>query len=151
MKSTVVISLLVLAVIGSLVYMSMSKKSSDSAMEATKQEAMVKEDSATKGDAMTAENTITVEGSDFKFNPATITVKKGETVKITLKNTDASDEFEIKHDFVIDELDVQSPEIGEGETTTFEFVADQAGTFEYYCSIGEHRAMGMFGTLTVEE
>ena len=32
-----------------------------------------------------------------------------------------------------------------------EFTADKAGSFEYYCSVGEHKAMGMVGTLKVEE
>ena len=31
-----------------------------------------------------------------------------------------------------------------------EFVASIAGTFEYYCSVGEHRAKGMKGNLIVE-
>jgi nitrite reductase (NO-forming) len=37
-----------------------------------------------------------------------------------------------------------------GETTSVEFVADKTGTFEYYCSVGAHRAMGMTGSLVVE-
>jgi plastocyanin len=29
-------------------------------------------------------------------------------------------------------------------------VADKKGTFEYYCSVGQHRALGMKGKLVVE-
>ncbi len=88
---------------------------------------------------------ITVEGFEFKFAPATLTFKKGETVKLTLKNTG-----KMPHDFVIDELGVKTKVINGGETDTVEFTPDKAGSFEYYCSVGKHRAMGMKGTVTVE-
>jgi uncharacterized cupredoxin-like copper-binding protein len=31
-----------------------------------------------------------------------------------------------------------------------QFVADKTGTFEFYCSVGNHRQMGMVGTLVVQ-
>lgn len=34
--------------------------------------------------------------------------------------------------------------------TSVTFVADTLGTFEYYCSVGNHRAQGMVGNLVVE-
>ena len=36
-----------------------------------------------------------------------------------------------------------------GEEQTITFVADKTGGFEFYCSVGNHRAMGMVGTLIV--
>ena len=86
----------------------------------------------------------TVTGSAFKFAPATLTVNKGDTVRITFKNTGGT------HDFVIDELGVKTQVINTGQEEVVEFVADTAGTFEYYCSVGNHRQMGMVGTLTVK-
>ncbi|MBI2031922.1 MAG: cupredoxin domain-containing protein [Candidatus Levybacteria bacterium] len=88
---------------------------------------------------------ITVVGSPFKFDLKTITVKKGQKVKILFKNAQGN------HDFVIDEFDVKTQVLNAGEEEAVEFTADQAGTFKYYCSVGNHRAMGMEGTLTVEE
>jgi hypothetical protein len=41
-------------------------------------------------------------------------------------------------------------QVGAGASDVVEFTADKAGTFEYYCSVGNHRAMGMKGTLTVK-
>ncbi|MDO8658241.1 MAG: plastocyanin/azurin family copper-binding protein [Candidatus Levybacteria bacterium] len=40
-----------------------------------------------------------------------------------------------------------------GQTDTVEFTADTAGTFEYYCSVGNgyHKEQGMVGTLVIEE
>jgi len=87
---------------------------------------------------------ITVTGANFKFNPATITVKKGEKVRLTFKSEGGL------HDFVIDELNVQTKMIDTGLSDTVEFVADEAGTYEYYCSVGNHKQMGMVGKLIVQ-
>jgi plastocyanin len=86
----------------------------------------------------------TVDGKNFAFTPALVSVKKGDTVRIKFVNSQGF------HDFVIDEFKVATPQIKEGEAVV-EFVADKAGSFEYYCSVGSHRAMGMKGTLTVTE
>ena len=55
------------------------------------------------------------------------------------------------HDFVIDELGVKSSVAKSGHSTSVEFVADKVGSFEFYCSVGQHRTNGMVGTLTVTE
>ena len=87
----------------------------------------------------------TVTGSSFKFSPNTITVKKGDTVRVNFKSSGGT-----LHNFVIDEFDVATSQLGDEETEEVEFVADKSGTFEYYCSMGNHRAMGMVGKLVVE-
>ena len=87
----------------------------------------------------------TVEGKNFSFAPSSMQVKKGDTVRVTFKNVGGF------HDFVIDELSVATKQINTDESTTVEFVADKAGSFEYYCSVGNHRERGMVGTLTVSE
>lgn len=88
--------------------------------------------------------TFTVDGSNFKFVPNQIKVKKGDTVKIIFKNTGGF------HDLKIDEFNVGTKQLQDGAQETVQFVADKAGTFEYYCSVGQHRQMGMKGTLIVE-
>lgn len=85
-----------------------------------------------------------VTGQDFAFAPTTMTVDRGNTARITFRNTDGT------HDFKIDEFGVATKKLGAGESETIEFVADKVGTFEYYCSVGQHRAMGMKGTLIVK-
>ena len=87
---------------------------------------------------------LTVEGSNFKFVPAQLKVKKGDGVRITFKNAGGT------HDFVIDEFDVMTNQIGDGEEEEVEFIADKTGTFEYYCSVNGHRQLGMVGKLIVE-
>lgn len=85
-----------------------------------------------------------VTGSPFKFEPSTLKVNKGDTVKITFTNSAGT------HDFTIDALKVKTKTLAAGESEVVEFTADKVGTYEYYCSVGNHRAMGMKGTLTVE-
>lgn len=86
-----------------------------------------------------------VDGSNFEFSVKEIKVKKGDTVRIVFSVADGF------HDWVIDEFEAKTAQLKTGESETIEFVADETGTFEYYCSVGEHRAMGMVGKLIVEE
>ena len=57
----------------------------------------------------------------------------------------------MKHDWKVDEFAVATKILSVGEEETIEFVASKAGTFEYYCSVGSHRANGMKGSLTITE
>ncbi len=86
----------------------------------------------------------TVTGKNFSFLPATMSVKKGDRVRITFVNESGT------HDLVVDGYNARTNIIQGGAKETIEFVADKAGTFEYYCSVGKHREMGMKGTLTVQ-
>lgn len=86
----------------------------------------------------------TVTGKNFAFAPAAMTVNKGDRVRITFVNDSGT------HDLVIDEFNARTKIIQGGAQETIEFVADKTGSFEYYCSVGQHREMGMKGTLTVK-
>ena len=88
---------------------------------------------------------VVVEGTEFKFIPATLTLKKGEKVRLVFKNIG-----KMTHDWVVDELGVRTKVISGGDEDVVEFTPEQTGTFEYYCSVGKHREMGMKGALTVE-
>ena len=101
----------------------------------------------TQGDAMPQTEgkrvTFQVDGSSFKFSPSTISVNEGDTVTIKFVNTGGL------HDFVIDEFGVKTKQLANGVSEEITFVANKKGTFEYYCSVGNHRQMGMVGTFTV--
>jgi len=87
-------------------------------------------------------------GENFKFtmdgvdNP-TLRVNRGDRVRIEFTSVSGF------HDFVIDEFGA-TERVQEGESTFVEFIADQEGTFDYYCSVGSHRANGMEGLFIVE-
>jgi plastocyanin len=94
--------------------------------------------------AMSQAKEFIVTGTAFKFSPAEIKVKKGDKVKIIFRNNGGT------HDWVLDEFNVRTKQLQTGQTETVEFTADKTGTFEYYCSVGTHRQMGMKGKLIVE-
>lgn len=85
----------------------------------------------------------TIVASNYKFTPNEIKVKKGDKVKITLTSTGI-------HDLAIGGYNLQTKVLNNGETDSIEFTADKAGTFELWCTVGNHKAMGMVGTLVVE-
>ncbi len=85
-----------------------------------------------------------VDGGNYFYKPTSLIVKKGDTVRIIFKNTGGF------HDLKIDEFAVATKKLASGAEETIEFVADKAGSFEYYCSVGTHRQMGMKGTLIVQ-
>lgn len=96
-------------------------------------------------DTATDVKTIDIEAGSFYYKPNVLTVKKGQKVKIVIHSVS------MMHDFNIDELGVKSAIVKNGDTGTVEFTPEKAGTFEYYCSVGQHRANGQVGKITVEE
>lgn len=101
-------------------------------------------DSASTGAEQSGVKEFTVTGSPFKFEPAQMSVNKGDKVKITFVNSNGM------HNFVLDEFKVETKVLQAEQKETLEFTADKIGTFEYYCSVGNHKAMGMKGTFTVQ-
>ena len=84
-----------------------------------------------------------IDGKYFpKFSPKEITVNKGDKVRIKITNTKGT------HDFKIDEFNVYT-ETPLNQEMTVEFIADKAGSFEYYCTKPGHRQNGHWGTLKV--
>lgn len=73
-----------------------------------------------------------VEGNAKIWSPASLTIPKGQTVTLKLKNmTDA------EHGFSIDELNVKEVIPG-GGSKEITITADSAGTLRYYCHL--HKA-----------
>jgi len=80
----------------------------------------------------------------FEFQPSTITVKQGDTVKLRITSSD------VTHGFAINEFGVNKM-IEPGQTANIEFVADKKGTFQFYCSVFCGNGHGtMEGRLIVE-
>lgn len=87
----------------------------------------------------------TITARQFQFNPSTITVNKGDRVKLTVTSEDVTHGFSISEYNINKVLQPNTPVI-------VEFTADQAGTFTMFCSVtcGSGHS-GMRGTLVVEE
>lgn len=88
--------------------------------------------------------TFNVSMANFSFDVKEMKVKKGDTVTVNVKNNEGF------HDWVIDDFNTRTKQLKAGESATVTFVADKTGTFEYYCSVGQHRKFGMVGKLIVE-
>ena len=110
---------------------------------------------------------ITLEAGDFVYNVPSITVRAGEPVLLTIKNTG-----ELEHDFVIEKINVETKVVQDGgskehhahgleanydlhistqvgQTSVIEFTAAEPGTYQFFCSVQGHREAGMLGELTV--
>ena len=85
-----------------------------------------------------------ISGTQYAFRPAEITVDRNDLVKITFSAED------IAHSFTIDAYRI-SKRAGAGQSVTFEFRADQPGTFDYYCNLSiDAKCKTMRGRLTVK-
>ncbi len=87
---------------------------------------------------------INMTAKDWAFDPGTITVHKGDTVKLHITSLD------VTHGFALPDYGINE-QIVPGQTTDITFVADHSGTFGFRCSVmcGEgHRQMT--GTLVVQ-
>ena len=79
----------------------------------------------------------TIVGKDFRYSPERIEVTQDDLVKLTVRSED------VAHSFSIDEYRI-AKRIPAGGSTTFEFRADRAGTFRFYCNLtseGGHSQM----------
>ena len=87
----------------------------------------------------------TVVARDGQFEPGQIEVVRDELVTIQLRSIGTA------YSFAIDAYRVMK-RAGSGETVTFQFRADRAGKFTYYCSLSsEPQCRDMKGTLVVAE
>jgi heme/copper-type cytochrome/quinol oxidase subunit 2 len=87
---------------------------------------------------------ITITGDQFAFSPARIEVQKDDLVQIRFTARD------IAHSFTIDVPYRISKRAGVGQSVVFEFRADEAGRFPFYCNLTQdERCKQMKGELVV--
>jgi heme/copper-type cytochrome/quinol oxidase subunit 2 len=92
-----------------------------------------------------ARREIHVSARRYAFTPDRIEVDQDDLLKITFTAED------IPHSFTIDAYRI-AKRAGAGQTVTFEFRADQAGTFPFYCNLAlDEGCREMRGELVVRE
>jgi cytochrome c oxidase subunit 2 len=64
----------------------------------------------------------------WEFEPSTITVNKGDTVRLIITSTD------VTHGIIIPQFGVNLV-LDPGQTETVEFVADKIGKHPFYCNV----------------
>ena len=86
----------------------------------------------------------TISGRDHRYSPAPHRSEQDDLVKITFTAADMPHSFNSEHYRI-------AKRAGAGQTVTFEFRADQAGSFEFYCNLKQdERCRDMKGTLVVK-
>jgi uncharacterized cupredoxin-like copper-binding protein len=104
---------------------------------------------------VTPDDSFVVLAWEWQFQPSVIGLAPGERVQITFENTG-----EIIHNMRIFDLDTEVIESGEdgelfveaepGEEAMLEFVAPAGEhVYEFYCTVPDHRDLGMEGTIVV--
>ncbi len=85
----------------------------------------------------------TMTAKQWAFEPSTITVNKGDRVRLVVTSID------VAHGFGLPDFGVDA-RLEPGTATTVEFTASRAGTFTFFCSVvcGAGHS-GMKGTLVV--
>lgn len=91
------------------------------------------------------EQVITLTAKDFQFSAPEIRVKQHQKVKMVITNEGGF------HDFIIDELRVNTGIIPAGGSKEVVIPTEVAGEFAFYCSVSNHRSRGMQGKLIIEE
>lgn len=109
--------------------------SDDEALEETEEEDTTDEDVTE----------VVVEGKNFSFSPSTLTFSPGEKVRLTFKSVGGT------HDFMVEGQDIATEMVDTGQEAVVEFTAPtEPGEYTFYCSVANHRSLGMEGVMIVE-
>jgi heme/copper-type cytochrome/quinol oxidase subunit 2 len=88
----------------------------------------------------------TINAKKYDYAPPRLEVTQDDLVKVTIR-VPGND---IPHSFTIDGYRI-AKRVGVGQTVTFEFRADQPGTFPIYCNLRQdEKCREMKGTLVVK-
>lgn len=89
---------------------------------------------------------ITVQGTDYKFDAADVTVKANQPVQIAFRNTSGQ-----VHDWTVQGLDQNVVALAQpGQTANVQFTPTKTGTFKVVCAQPGHEQLGMVGQLIVQ-
>lgn len=87
---------------------------------------------------------VTAQEYSFSFSPKEVSLSAGQKVRITFVNNG-----QMEHDFVFDELSLRTKVLGPGETGVLEFTIPKNSSLTYYCSVANHRSLGMEGSIRI--
>ncbi len=133
MQKTVIITIVGILIVVGTVMLGNDKPNQDKTKQTTQRQSSVA--GPVKEFTMTAKQ--------WEFSPETITVDKGDTVRLNVTSVD------VEHGIAIPDFNV-SENLRPGRTVVIEFVADKVGQFSFFCNVYcgvDHGAMR--GTLVV--
>jgi plastocyanin len=98
---------------------------------------------------------VELDGINYEFanedgkNPD-IHVDEGDTVRITLTSQSGVHDWTLVYvENGSEQVWAKTPLVSTGQSASVEFVANRTGTFDYFCSVGSHRARGMKGKFII--
>ncbi|HEY7822530.1 MAG TPA: cupredoxin domain-containing protein [Acidimicrobiia bacterium] len=100
-------------------------------------------DRQTTGDGIEGASKQAVTATEFAFSPDELSATVGEPVNLRLVNAG-----DLPHDLVIPDLDIRLA-AGPGQQATIGIEVDEAGSYQFVCSLPGHADAGMTGLLTV--
>lgn len=89
--------------------------------------------------------TVTVTAKEFAFQPATISAKPGQTLRIKLVN-----EGKVSHNLHIAGSDAKTETIQAGNSDTIEFTVPEKGETRFFCAVPGHEQSGMVGRVVTD-
>lgn len=89
--------------------------------------------------------TIEIEATEFTFEPSSIEVEQGETVRLKLVNAG-----NISHNLHLHGVEAKTETVQAGNSDTIEFTAQDSGTVRFFCNVPGHKQAGMKGRVLVE-
>ncbi len=100
--------------------------------------------------AQSATTSVKITATEFKFDPAQITVPLNTPVQFTVTNAGKVEhnvKFELPSAGI--EQTIFAQNLKPGETRTASFTFTKAGSWEMYCPVDDHEGAGMKGTVMV--
>ena len=118
--------------------------------ETTDEEANGEETEETEADN-DVDRTVNIEGGPgTSYNVSEVDVEEGETVEFVYHHAGGTHDLVLENSEgeIVERTDILS-ESGESDSFTYTFQEDSED-YQFFCSVGSHRAQGMEGTITVE-
>lgn len=98
--------------------------------------------------AQAAPQQVMITFSEFAFSPSNVTVTQGRPIQFVATNGGKyPHNISFKYDGKSSAVFAQP--IRGGQSATADYTFNEAGTWEMYCPVGNHAAMGMVGKITV--
>lgn len=82
--------------------------------------------------------------TEFKFDPAAVTVQANQPVRLTARNNGS-----VVHDWWVQLDNVVQAKANPGQSATVEFTPTRPGTYRVLCTEPGHEQAGMVGSLVV--
>ena len=141
-------SLILLGLIGAVLVTSGCMDAIDSQQDMPDDSGPAENISGEESSQASVDRTVSISGGPgISYNASEVNVEAGETVRFVYTHEGG------RHDLVLEENGqrVAGTEVltSEGATDSFTYTFEEGGSYQFYCSVGTHRAQGMEGDVVL--